>query len=163
VSPAALALARRLIAADGDIESADQGIGFALQQLLDRLQHDPSAAADTEQAQTAIAAMEKAYKDTLPTILEREARAVASKLSNADLAAAVAFMESPAGKAWVAQRMQRSAERLMEGQETWGLVRDTARKSFCLKVGCAPSNSAQPTPGEPPDAGAKSTPAGSRP
>jgi hypothetical protein len=164
VSAAALALARRLIAADGDAQGASQGIVFGVKQLLDRLQQDPSAGGDTEEAQTAIAAIEKAYQDTLPTILDRQARAVASKLSSADLAAAVAFMESPAGKAWVAQRTQGSSERQAEGQETWNIVRDAAKKIFCLQVACPPSNSAQPGPGEPPAAGAKSAPsAGAHP
>jgi hypothetical protein len=144
VSAAALALGHRLIAADGDGQSARMGIEFAVKQLVDRLQQDASAGGDTPEAQVAIAAIEKAYEDALSVTLEREARAAATKLSSADLAAAVAFAESPAGKAWVAERLQRNSERQADAVEMGNVLREGSRRIFCLKVACETSTSTPP-------------------
>lgn len=155
VSAAALALGHRLIAADGDEQSARMGIEFAVKQLLDQLRRDASAGGDTPETQVAIAAIEKAYEERLALTLEREARAAATKLSNADLTAAVAFVESPAGKAWVAERLERNSERQAEALEVGNTLREGSRRIFCLKVACEPS---QLAPGAPSDAASKPLP-----
>lgn len=144
VSPTALALARRLVAADGDEQGTKLAIEYATQQLVTRLRQDASAGGDTPEAQAALAAIQQAFEDALPAIFEREATAAANTLSNADLAAAIAFLESPAGKAWVSQRLHRAAERQMEAMATTEAVQAAAKKSFCLKVACLPSAGAQP-------------------
>ena len=82
--------------------------------------------------------MEGAMQALVPQIAERTAVVYARTFSEQELTDIDTFLESPAGRAWIARQPDVSSA-VTEGLKAlWPKLADEARRRFCLKVACIP-------------------------
>ena len=128
-TPAALAIATRLVELEGYRARYQAGT----QQWMDGLNGQIVLAGDPTATQPLIDALRQASQDALEKAIQYRVHDEAAALSEADLSAAVTFLQSPAGQAWEA-----AANHDDPVERTW-LQRQTAvlaKAHFCAAGKC---------------------------
>ena len=136
-SPGALALSRRVIALQGIAgQIKDQWRPFLEQQAA-----QTSETGSPQAAKSLLDAYKQGLTETIEADMDRQAHELASRENEADLKAAVVFLESSAGRALVAAERQATSE---DPQLMSGRIAEAARAHYCPTHDCAsvPSASA---------------------
>jgi hypothetical protein len=143
-SAKALALGRRVAAASMD-DSLNAAIKTSFQQMRDRY----ATAGVSQEQQIAIDEFERAMIATVPLRLERVARFYAESIPEPELSKISSFLESPAGKSWIAHssEMQIVEIKAARGLQEIG-VKD-AREHLCRQITCLSKDTPVPSPKEP--------------
>jgi TonB family protein len=131
-SPSALALGRRLVAAYNSDSGANELIGNAVNQLRGQL----GGSAPTHEQQLVLDAYQQVLAASVATQAETAARSYAESLSEHELAEAVAFEESPTGKALrLASAAQRKTQ--MAGWAAqYRAYAEEVRSRLCQQIAC---------------------------
>ncbi len=104
-SPAALALARRVMA----LEKVAERLLTAWRPTLEQQTAELIAQGDAQAGQALADAFRQGLDDAVQEEVERQAHELGAHMSEADLRATAAFLETPAGRAWVETERQSGA------------------------------------------------------
>ena len=137
VSDAKMALASRMINLENFRLFATQNS----EAVLERENQELEWSGRPPETQAAMDAYRQGFQDALADLLDRKVRKAATQMTEADLATAVAFLESSAGQAWLT--LNRSAD-AAEAEDFQSRISDAARKRYCMQVQCELTTS--PTP-----------------
>ena len=137
-SARAMALGRRVVAAQGAMEPTFLAVKRSIDQIVSLAQGRPQPDLASRAAAAGFAdAIRQAFDAQTPAYREALALTYASTLSESELAGLVAFLESPAGKAWTARGPDIQAllnrNTASMGQEFQADV----KRRFCLKTACS--------------------------
>jgi TonB family protein len=126
-SPAALELARHVLALQ-DVSSHLKGLSRpTVARLINQAGLNGAVTAHT----AAMDAFEQGLDDVIEALVERHARMIAANMTEAQLRATVDYLESPAGKAWLAVGID-----VTPSADFWSRVGSAARKHLCASVTC---------------------------
>jgi len=142
-SPGALPLARQVVALGGDAARLRLTLRQWIEQESARIVVDGEAASGA----AALDAFRQGLEDTLVEDLERRARLLAGRMSEADLRATAAYLATPAGKAWVAASTE--PEDKAAQADFMSRFARAARAHLCAKTDCE-LPAASPAPGAAP-------------
>jgi len=149
----ALALGRRLLADQGNAEVVAQRATDTVVQIERQLRDVDTDALSTPEARSALQALRQAYADGVTKYLDRAAAVYARDLTEAQLIQAVAFIESPAGRAMMTAQ-KGFAKDAVENEFWQSMVRKDALARFCATAACLPeqgtATSASPAQGPKP-------------
>jgi hypothetical protein len=144
-SPNALAMARRLVMASYDENEAAATIKGAVAQL-----HELSSSSHlSAEQQLALSAVEDAVKAALPDAMGRLALRYATSMPEPQLAQAVGFMESPAGKAFASMWTATNADGASLAESVQRAMLRDARARLCLQIRCLGESAVSPPPAAP--------------
>jgi hypothetical protein len=135
-SPDRLALARRMILASDLTNEVVQNMDKGLQRQLQQVESNGSPAPAPDQQQLVLKLLHQGAVKAALDLADHRARMLATSLSAAELASAVQFMESPAGRAVAAQQHSFSSDGVSEGQRLTQTTRDEARAAYCKLATC---------------------------
>ena len=145
-SPQALDLSRRLAAVLGGddlIKDMNQRLVPAMRTAV--AQMAAAGQVDSTQASMLTDDYIQAYQAGLPDWRERMAKVYARSFSEADLTSILAFMETPAGRAWSRAQTQNS-DQMRAAQRDWlTSVNAETRKRFCAAATCAAASPVKPS------------------
>jgi hypothetical protein len=134
-SASALALGRRLVAAFDTDASEREAIENGMNQLRGQLQ----GGAPTREQQLVLDAFQQVFTASVATRAETAARGYAEALGEPELAQAVAFMESPAGKAVTAAGAAQRQTQMADAAAQYKANADEVRSRLCRQIACLPS------------------------
>ena len=135
VSPAALALARRVVVLE---EVADR-MRAGWRPMLEQQTAELTAQGDAQAGQAVLDAFRQGLDDAIQEEVERQAHELGAHMSEANLRATVGFLETPAGKAWVETERQSGAD---SQKAFYQRVAVLARNHYCPQASGCPSASA---------------------
>ena len=137
-SPAALMLAHRVVTLE-DMAGRKRA---SWQPMIEQQTAELMTEGDAQAGQTLIDAFRQGLNDAIQEDVERQAHELGARLGEADLRATVAFLETPAGKAWL------SVDRLSgAGSEKtfYRRVAALARNHYCPQTsGCGGPKASSP-------------------
>jgi TonB family protein len=138
-NPAALALARRLVAAQGLQARAAKGF----QQYVQTSQAALGSSADTSEASLALQTFVSSGEAVSADYAEIVAKGYARRYTPAQLKAITVFFESPAGRAWSANEAS-DQNQVFAVQTMMRRAQHAAAVALCQKTPCPPEDTAQP-------------------
>ncbi len=135
-SKRSLELAHQLVVA---LENTDQFATMARwcgQTLKYNVDQAGGEEPSTRESTAAVEAFGQACSAQLPAFLDHVAAAYADTYSETELTSILAFMRSPAGKAWTTRNKAVMDEQRHSEQAIWQAVFDDTRKRLCEKIEC---------------------------
>ena len=137
-SPAALALGRRAVVLEDVAERMRAGWRPMMEQQMAQMVTE----GDAQAGQSVMDAFQQGLDDAIQEEVERQAHELGARMSEADLRATIAFLETPAGKAWIEAEHRSSAD----SQKTfYQRVAILARNHYCPQAsGCSSAKATAP-------------------
>lgn len=135
-SPAALEWARKIVAA----QNYPERIRAQLAPTLNQMSAGVVVDGDARSGERALDALRQGLEDTIAEQMELRARHIAGTMSEADLRATAAYLDTPAGKAWMAADTQTDA---IASTSFRARLAQASRARLCAQIACPP---APPTP-----------------
>ena len=133
-SAAALAQARRIQAA-----SPDEALARAsIRAEIDRMRQNLGAGGPTPEQETALGLLEQTRIEAAARMRDRANERLARSISEDNLGVIAAFLESPAGRAWVEQSRAGSTAELSDGATFGKWASEQARDRLCRQIVCLP-------------------------
>jgi len=139
-SASALALGRRLVAAF-DTDATDRE---AIENVMNQLRGQLQGSAPTREQQLVLDAFQQVITASMAARAETTARGYTEALGQPELAQAVAFMESPAGKAFTAAAAAERKTQMADAAAQYKAFADEARSRLCRQIACL--NPSAPAP-----------------
>jgi TonB family protein len=133
-SPAALDLARQVLVLQG----VEAQLKRESRPAIARLVREAVANGDIESSTAALDAFQQGLDDVIAATIERQARMMAANMTEAQLRATLDYLNSPAGKAWLATGVNVT----LSSKDLLQRLGSAARKHLCASVAC--DSSGQP-------------------
>ena len=145
-SPAAMALARRMVAAGG-VGAGVAQVGEAFTKAIGDAARRAGTPTDPgSPGALVVDSWRDAFAQAQPTLVEIAARSYAAAFTEAEMTQIAAFMESPAGKAWVARSPELSNTLVTNVTALIPTIRADARRRFCTNGACDVTSPAKTAP-----------------
>jgi TonB family protein len=136
-TPAALELARRIVAVSGDQPAVPLQLAGWMHTMQRVAEMQPASGEEARAQRAALDAFQSALQQAQPQFQDARARALARSYTEAELGQIASFLETPVGRAW-ATRQQ--AVDVIEERDTAALInsaREAARARYCETGHCA--------------------------
>ena len=128
-SPGALVAAREVIS----LQDAAGRLRAVWRPNIDRLAAQTVFNGQAQSSTAAVDAFRQGLDEAIAFQVDRQAHVLASKMTQADLQATVAYLRTPAGKAWTAAD---ASPALTPGQGFINVLSSAARKHLCAQANC---------------------------
>ena len=138
VSPEALALGRRVAADERPLQSAEMFLETLARDQVRKAVNGGAPAPEADKEALVFSLLKQNFAVIAPAYLDIQARKYAADMSVADLTQTASFLESPAGRAWAAEKrlVPSPSERKAYNQLALK-ARERARDELCHQLGCA--------------------------
>lgn len=143
-APRALALARRIVAGMGMVDAVTDELDRDARARVQLAVMGGAPAPSANEAQVVFDLLHQAYAAEAARVVDERAMAYAVDLTESQLNAIAKFVESPAGRAMIAEQKKTGALPAADVQRLLDQGGASARTSFCERTACA-----EPAPAAP--------------